>query len=102
MNEEVKIQSNDFWVKIVEFLQQNWALIDEHENNTIVWFIHDASGVFDKLEFKNHNDAIIGLEKNGFKRYLDPTENFTEFIIPPKRPFFNSPKNIYSSGKYWK
>lgn len=102
MNEEINIQSNDFWVKIVEFLQQNWALIDEKEDKAVVWFIHDASGVFDKLEFKSEKEAIIGLERNGFKRYLDPTENFTEFMTPPKRPFFDSPRNIYSSGEYWK
>jgi hypothetical protein len=30
--EEVKINSCDYWFKIVEFLQQNWALIDETEN----------------------------------------------------------------------
>ena len=25
----VEIRSRDYWFKIVEFLQQNWALIDE-------------------------------------------------------------------------
>jgi hypothetical protein len=29
--EVVPIQSCDFWVKIVEMLQQNWALIDTLE-----------------------------------------------------------------------
>ena len=31
MEEEVQINSRDYWFKIVEFLQQNWALIDSKE-----------------------------------------------------------------------
>jgi hypothetical protein len=102
MEKIIQIKSDDFWVKIVEFLQQNWALIEEDESKYIVWFIHDGSGVFDKLGFNNLQEAADGLTRNGFKRYLDPTEKFTEFISPPKRPFFNSPRNIYSSGQHWK
>ena len=52
MEDEIKIKSNEFWVKIVDFLQQNWALI-EVEENVKVWFIHDGSGVFDSLDFEN-------------------------------------------------
>jgi hypothetical protein len=28
-DETAEIRSHDYWFKIVEFLQQNWALIDE-------------------------------------------------------------------------
>jgi hypothetical protein len=28
MTDPVSIKSGDFWVKVVEMLQQNWALID--------------------------------------------------------------------------
>jgi hypothetical protein len=28
MNESVAIRSSDFWVKVVEMLQQNWAVIE--------------------------------------------------------------------------
>ena len=31
MTEEVSIASRDYWFKIVEFLQENWALVDPHE-----------------------------------------------------------------------
>lgn len=35
----VPIISRDYWFKIVEFLQQNWALIDPNESGVIVWFL---------------------------------------------------------------
>jgi hypothetical protein len=31
MTEEVPIESRDYWFKIVEFLQQNWALVGPRE-----------------------------------------------------------------------
>ena len=101
MKEEVKIDSSEFWVKIVEFLQQNWALIEDGEK-VKVWFIHDGSGVFDSLEFKNIEEAEKGLYRNGFKKYSDPSENFTDFVVPPKKPFYSAPRNIYSSGEFWR
>jgi hypothetical protein len=36
--QEVCITSREYWFKIVEFLQQNWALIDSAEGNAVVWF----------------------------------------------------------------
>lgn len=45
----VEIVSRDYWVKIVEMLQQNWALIDESaKSRCTVFFLHDLSGVFDR------------------------------------------------------
>jgi hypothetical protein len=47
MNAPIAIQNTDFWVKIVEMLQQNWAVIEaEDENAARVYFINDTSGVF--------------------------------------------------------
>ena len=47
-----EIRSRDYWVKVVEMLQQNWALIDvEPDGSCIVHFIHDGSGKFDEMKF---------------------------------------------------
>lgn len=101
MKNDVSVKSDEFWVKIVEFLQQNWALIDEGEK-VKVCFIHDGSGVFDEMEFSTIQEAEKALGRNGFKKYLDPDEKFTDFISPPKRPFFDAPRRIYSSGQFWR
>ena len=98
----IELKSEIFWVKIVDFLQQNWALIEVVDNKIIVFFIQDASMVFDKIEFKTIEDAENELLKNGFKLYLDENENFQDFIVPPKKPYGESPRPIYLSGQYWK
>ena len=68
---EVKIKSRDYWFKVVDFLQQNWALIDEQEDCVLVWFFGDTAGVFDELSFKSLDDALEALIRNGFRRYAD-------------------------------
>jgi len=100
----VKIQSRDYWFKIVEFLQQNWALIDPHEAGVVVWFFGDTSGVFDEMRFPAEVVAIEALKRNGFRRYADEQES-QEFIAKPEPPFHRSahPNGpIYSSGRFWK
>ncbi len=102
----ISIISKEYWVKIVEFLQQNWALIEKKDETSkvIVYFISDTSGVFDTLEFESKREAEESLLKNRFKKYLDPNENFTEFLYPPQPPFEwrDHPNGaIYSSGRYW-
>lgn len=99
---KIELKSEIFWVKIVDFLQQNWALIEVIDNKVIVFFIQDASMIFDKIEFKTIEDAENGLLKNGFKLYLDENENFQDFIVSPNKPYGESPRPIYSSGQYWK
>ena len=49
----VEIRSRDFWVKVVEMLQQNWALIDEDADakGYTVYFIDDLGRVFDRMRF---------------------------------------------------
>ncbi len=104
-DEEVKINSRDYWFKIVEFLQQNWALIDEVEdNNFIVYFFGDTSGVFDQIEFPTLAQAEQGLTRNGFRRYIEDLQS-QKFIACPNPPFHwrEHPNGlIYSSGKFWK
>ena len=105
MSEPVPIQSDDFWVKVVEMLQQNWALIEPASSGGVcVYFIGDTSGVFDEINFPSADDAFTALKRNGFSRYVDD-QKLQSFLSPPSAPFHrdahpNGP--IYSSGRYWK
>jgi hypothetical protein len=101
----VQIQSRDYWFKIVEFLQQNWALIDETTDvkGCTVFFFGDTSGVFDQLFFSSVAEAQQALRRNGFARFAED-EEAQEFIAVPQPPFYedahpNGP--IYSSGRFW-
>ena len=66
-SETVSIESRDYWFKIVDFLQQNWALLDAEGAGCVVWFFGDSSGVFDDLSFPSFNtyfdrlDWLLGL-----------------------------------------
>ncbi len=104
MSENISIMSNDFWVKVVEMLQQNWALIEEKPDGGVcVYFIGDTSGVFDELSFPSADDAIAALRRNGFKHFADD-EKLQSFLRPPEPPFHRQPHPngpIYSSGRYW-
>ena len=102
----VEIRSRDFWFKIVEFLQQNWALIDANLENSgvTVFFIHDGSGVFDTICFETDVLAEAALRRNGFQKYSEDEES-RKFIASPAPPFFKAAHpngKIYSSGRYWK
>ena len=84
---EIEIASRDYWVKIVEFLQQNWAPIAPGSNADVtVYFMHDRSGVFDRLSFHNREEAEAALARNGFERFA-ANPNLRTFLIPPRAPF---------------
>lgn len=106
--EVVEIRSRDYWVKIVDFLQQNWALIAPCEKGCIVYFIHDLSGVFDQMAFPSEMLAEIALRKNGFRRFNEETMKnpyMKTYIAVPLPPFVKSlhPNGkIYSSGRFWR
>jgi hypothetical protein len=104
VNKYIEIKSKDFWFKVVEFLQQNWALIEEQRGGgCIVYFVHDASGVFDQISFSSVSEAKKALRLNGFIRFADDTEA-QSVIAPPEPPYFKTehPNGaIYSSGRYW-
>jgi hypothetical protein len=52
----------------MDFLQQNWALIDsEDSGGVIIWFLGDTSGVFDELRFPSEGAARLALMRNGFR-----------------------------------
>lgn len=100
----VGIESGDYWFKVVDFLQQNWALVDLNEQGAISWFIGDTSGVFDEIVFGSMEEAVGALIRNGFRRFSDDLKAQT-VMRPPKPPFTrrahpNGP--IYSSGRFWR
>jgi hypothetical protein len=105
MTERVVISSRDYWLKVVEMLQQNWALIEPEPGGSVrVRFISDTSGVFDEIEFRSETDAFGALKRNGSRRFADAPD-LQSFLRPPAAPFHwrahpNGP--IYSSGRFWK
>ncbi len=105
VNTNVEISSRDYWFKVVEFLQQNWALIDSNSDESCtVFFISDSSGVFDRLSFPSENEAKKALNRNGFARFAD-NKKAQNFISAPKPPFkehHHLNGLIYSSGRFWK
>jgi len=105
-SEYVNIKSRDYWVKVVEFLQHNWALIDKTPENTFkIFFFGDTAGVFDELEFTSLAEATEALSRNGFDLYKEESKKFQNFIVRPEPPFYKQPHpngEIYSSGRYWK
>ena len=102
----VEITSRDYWFKVVDLLQQNWALVDNDASrgSCTVFFFGDTSGVFDRLTFASSAEADVALRRNGFNRYDEDIEVHGLFG-KPKPPFHershpNGP--IYSSGRFWK
>lgn len=103
MNEEVPIQSRDYWFKVVDMLQQNWALIEAARDGVSVYFFGDTSGVFDEMRFPSIDVASQGLQRNGFRRFADDARAST-FLRCPEPPFTRHPHPsgpIYSSGRFW-
>ena len=98
----VIVSRKTYWVKIVSFLQQNWAAIDDLPNSGVrIWFFSDTSGVFDFIDYPSREAARQALRVNGFSVWT--AEKF-DFIGRPCSPFsWRSHPNggIYSSGRYW-
>lgn len=104
MSDTVSIESRDYWFKVIEMLQQNWALIDAVEDGVTVYFVSDTSGVFDQISFDSVDDAKASLSENGFRRFADDPRA-ASFLEPPIPPFTPQPHPngpIYSSGRFWK
>jgi hypothetical protein len=103
---QIEIPSHDYWVKVVEMLQHNWALMDRDAldgRRVRGYFLSDGGGVFDALDFDSMLEAERGLRRNGFQRYRED-EEVQEFTSPPDRPFYKREHpngKIYSSGDYW-
>lgn len=100
-NDPVEIRSRDHWFKIVEFLQQNWALLDDNpDGSCTIHFVDDASGVFDRLTYPTREEAEGRLGWNGFERFANDA-HARSFLRAPMPPFHERPYPIYSSGKFW-
>jgi hypothetical protein len=103
MSDAVPIKAQDFWVKVVEMLQQNWALIEPEGDKVTIFFLHDLGGVFEELSYPSLREAQAALRLNGFRRY-DEDPSYAEMFARPESPFRrvdhpNGP--IYSSGQFW-
>src|SRR5262245_53140920 len=95
------IQTCDYWFKIVEFLQQNWALIDQTASGALIGVVGDTSRVVDQIETNSVADAEGALRRTGFRRFAD--EDVSSFLSPPQPPFSPQPHPngpIYSSGRF--
>ena len=103
MSVVVPIQSRDFWVKVVEMLQQNWVLIEPEGDQITVYFLHDLGGVFDEIPYGSLRDAQAALRLHGFRRF-DENPSYAEMFALPEPPFrrVEHPNGrIYSSGQFW-
>jgi hypothetical protein len=103
MKEPISIESRDFWFKVVEMLQQNWALIEAAPEGVTVFFISDTGGVFDQLSFPSTEEAADVLRHNGFQLFSEDPKA-ADFLRPPEPPFHHRPHPngpIYSSGRFW-
>lgn len=98
----------EWWVKIVEFLNQNWALPVRENGTVTLLFLGDTSGtnggVFDRLVFPDIEAARRALRRNGFQVFANEPR-LQEFLAPPEFPLRegghpNGP--IYSSGRFWR
>lgn len=102
----IKIKSNDFWIKTLDMLLQNWALIEKDywSEASKVFFINDLSEVIDLLHFPTEAEAKSALKINGFWRYAED-EEAQKIIVAPSPPYClgeHSFSEIYSSGRYWR
>lgn len=102
--QEVPIIGAEYWFKVVEMLQQNWALLQPKGSGATVWFVDDESGVFDQLEFSSSASASRALRMNGFRSLENAraTDSILPIApLPPYRTCSHPSGPIYSSGQYW-
>jgi hypothetical protein len=114
------ISSNDWWVKVLEMLQHNWALIEERNGKFTVYFFHDEGttkcfpkgytlsqirnrcAVVDSLEFDSLEGAQDALRRNHFERLEENPGSWDG--CQPHGNFYDargSEEGIYSKAGYW-
>lgn len=104
MSETMPIEGLDFWVKVVDMLQQNWAIIQyDPSDGARVFFISDRSEIFDQLTFRDVTEAEIALARNGFREFANAADlkSFLRAPLPPYREGRHPNGPIYSSGRFW-
>lgn len=95
--------AQDPWFKIVDFLQQNWAVVLKEESMSRIVFYDDLCGVFDEVRYPSFEEAVSALKRNGFSKYRDDPEA-EDFVALPQGEFHlrDHPNGlIYSSGRFW-
>ncbi len=95
--------AQDPWFKVVDFLQQNWAVIIQRKTDVLIVFYGDTCGIFDEIPFGTATEAKQALQRNGFSKFCDDKQA-KEFISLPQGEFRERPHpngRIYSSGRYW-
>ena len=93
----------DPWFKVVEFLQQNWAVIIKDDQGALIVFYGDTRGVFDEIRCDSVVEAIRALHRNGFRDYLNDKKAM-DFLGLPRGKFHvreHPNGRIYSSGRFW-
>jgi len=81
------IESRDYWVRVVDFLQIHWALIErEGPKKSKIYFLTEVSGIFDEVVCHSTAAAEALLESNEFSRF---SENVSVSMFdPPPPPFW--------------
>ena len=77
--------ARDPWVKVVEMLQQNWAVIIRRGADVLLVFYGDTCGVFDEIEFDSATEVEAALVRNGFPKHLEDPEKQELFALPEGR-----------------
>lgn len=85
---------NELWFKN-RYGKIQWCSIQKHDEYHQLYFVSDAGILFDKLVFRYSEKAINELNENGFLKYTSVMPE------PPKPPFRESRRNIYSSHLFW-
>lgn len=102
---ELEIRSRDFWIKTIDVLYQNWAILDVGVDGSVtIYFMDSAGGVFDELPMESILCATAGLTRNGFVRYAD-NEDLHSRVKPPVAAFhrrLHPNGRVYSSSTTWK
>ena len=104
MSDEIPIESRDHWFKVIEMLQQNWALNNGTDGAVTVYFMSDTGGVFEDIPFDSADVAKASLSENGFQCFAYGPKT-ASFLSPPNPPFTLKPRPngpVYSSGRFWK
>lgn len=122
---ELKIASRTWWVKPIDMLVHNWALIEDiSDHRFTVYFFHDRGttigggkqpnpfkhlrqengyvAVVDSLTFDSRRLSEIALRRNDFELLSKLPGPWTG--EQPEGIFFDArkyEKGIYSSGDYW-
>jgi len=97
--------TEEWFVKVLDMLLQNWATILVTDGAAIIYFVNDHGVCFDRLNYENISEARDKLVRNGFQPVdLKNKEDYSSMICPQKvlHEGWGSNRPIYSSGNYGK